>query len=525
MDGVQHGFKIISESSKIPVASAPNHKSALVNSEATTILVSNEISEGRYHVCAGWKPNIVSPLGLVPKSNGGFRLIHDCSMPHGKCVNDYTVTMDKQKYESVEVATSFMTKGCYMAKLDIKSAYRAVAIHPSSYDATGLRWNLNGVDTYLIDLRLPFGARPSPACFHRISQFIKRCMIRRGYQKLVAYQDDFLVLGDTHSECLAAWKELIYIVERLGFELNQDKLIPPSKQMSFLGIILDSEAMSVTLPDEKLVNIREILREYLGKSRATKRQLQSLAGKLNYAASVVRGGRTFLRRLLDCINRLKYGHHKCRLTGDLMLDIRWWHDFMEQFNGKSACIEAHNAVSVMTDACLISGGAFYQGDFYYVNWSSDFQELESLPINYKEAAMASLAIQRWAPLWADKVVYLYSDNQCMVSIINKCSCKNEHVMELLRTQFWMAAYYNVHIKAVYLPGVKNEIADTISRLHEGYGRLLQLEAIINNWFMCHSNIPCAFDTVSFVNHMSLRSLLTLQGLHQWRSVKWPWMYW
>jgi len=218
-------------------------------------------------------------------------------------------------------------------------------------------------------------------------------MIRRGYQKLVAYQDDFLVLGDTHSECLAAWKELIYIVERLGFELNQDKLIPPSKQMSFLGISLDSEAMSVTLPDEKLVNIREILREYLGKSRATKRQLQSLAGKLNYAASVVRGGRTFLRRLLDCINRLKYGHHKCRLTGDLMLDIRWWHDFMEQFNGKSACIEAHNAVSVMTDACLISGGAFYQGDFYYVNWSSDFQELESLPINYKEAAMASLAIQ------------------------------------------------------------------------------------------------------------------------------------
>ena len=56
-----------------------------------------------------------------------------------------------------------------MAKVDISAAYRAVAIHPSSYDATGLRWTIDGVDTYIVDVRLLFGARPSPGCFHRIS--------------------------------------------------------------------------------------------------------------------------------------------------------------------------------------------------------------------------------------------------------------------------------------------------------------------------------------------------------------------
>ena len=31
---------------------------------------------------------VTSPLGLVPKANGGFRRIHDLSLPKGSLVND-----------------------------------------------------------------------------------------------------------------------------------------------------------------------------------------------------------------------------------------------------------------------------------------------------------------------------------------------------------------------------------------------------------------------------------------------------
>ena len=180
-------------------------------------------------------------------------------------------------------------------------------------------------------------------------------------------------------------------------------------------------------------------------------------------------------------------------------------------------------ISVVTDACLEGGGAFYCGDFMYVNWKNDYPEFADLPINYKEAAMAALCIERWAHLWKNRMVYLYTDNTCTMSIINKCSCRNEQVMNLLRTNFWLLSSYNVHIKAVYLPGELNSIADTISRLHEGLGQVLKLESIVNEWYWCHEYIKGAFDSVSFVNHMSLSAVLELQGIEAWRLLKWPWM--
>ena len=373
------------------------------------------------------------------------------------------------------------------------------------------------------DRRLPFGARPSPTHFHRLSQGIKRMMRRRGYNKIVAYHDDFLVIADTESECMKMWKELIALMIELGFDINYAKAEAPSKTMTFLGIELNSSSMEISLPQAKLISIRNVLKQYVGKSRASKRQLQSLAGKLNHAAKVVRGGRTFLRRILNCIGKLKDGHHKCRLNGAVMKDILWWYDFMSYFNGTAMCIKSEDAVTVATDACLEGGGAFYMGDFYYVNWKQDFPELDPLPINYKEAAMAALCIKRWAPLWSNKRVYLYSDNICAVSIINKCACKNEQIMSLLRHNFWVAANSNIHVTVLYLPGTRNTVADTISRLHESVGHIQHLESIINDWFLCHWKLRNVFDYVSMMNHMSMKSLLALQDLPSWRALKWPWM--
>ena len=33
-------------------------------------------------------PDIICPLGVIEKPDGGVRLIHDCSMPPGQAVND-----------------------------------------------------------------------------------------------------------------------------------------------------------------------------------------------------------------------------------------------------------------------------------------------------------------------------------------------------------------------------------------------------------------------------------------------------
>ena len=517
--GVNNGFKLINEDTVLPFVEVKNHSSAINNYDVTTNIISDEIKKGRYIICDQWIPNIISPIGLVPKSNGEFRLIHDCSAPMGTSLNDFSVELDKCRYESVDSAVANMTEGCYMAKVDIKAAYRGVAIHPTSYSATGLRWNLKGQDVYMVDTRLPFGARPSPTVFHRISQCVKREMHRRGYMKCTAYQDDFLLIADSHDECLTAWLVLINLLLQLGFDINYSKLEPPSTNIVFLGVELNSVYMQLSLPQEKLDSIRHILGEFRNRPRATKRQLQSLAGRLNFAARVVRGGRTFLRRILTSYAKLRRPYHKVRLKGAITKDIEWWHDYMRQFNGVATCFNAHQTVTIVTDACITGGGSFCAGDFYYVDWEVDHKEISKLPINYKETAMAAISILRWAPKLANRTVYVYSDNQCAVAIISKATCRNEKIMSLLRQLFWASASYNFVIKIVYLPGNLNIVSDTVSRLHEP-GQLLHLEAIINEWYLCHRGLRHAFDSVSLCNHMSLGALCSiLQHVTIWRNLR------
>ena len=71
-----------------------------------------------------------SPIGLIQKGGqpGKFRLIVDLSSPHGASVND---GIDPELcYSSVDEAVARVRWCGIGAKLDLKSAYRRVPVHP-----------------------------------------------------------------------------------------------------------------------------------------------------------------------------------------------------------------------------------------------------------------------------------------------------------------------------------------------------------------------------------------------------------
>ena len=143
----------------------------------------------------------------------------------------------------------------------------------------------------------------------------------------------------------------IAVLHKLGFSINWKKEVDPTTTITFLGIEIDSVAISLRLPEDKIIQIREELSRFQGRKSALKRQLQSLAGKLNFCASVVYGGIVFLRRIIDTINRLKADDHEMRLSGSIRADISYWQSFMETFNRKSLRLDHQPITSVFTDSC------------------------------------------------------------------------------------------------------------------------------------------------------------------------------
>ena len=111
---------------------------------------------------ANSKPDIVNPLAAIPKSDSDVRLIHDAGRPRGTAMNDYS-SLEKVKFQTLEDECKLAKPGFWCTKVDLKSAYRSVAIHPDDYRVTELEWKFQGQ------------SHPS-YMFHRLSQAIKRCM-------------------------------------------------------------------------------------------------------------------------------------------------------------------------------------------------------------------------------------------------------------------------------------------------------------------------------------------------------------
>jgi hypothetical protein len=304
LNGISYGFQIIDRPCTLGDVVCRNYTSCLLDSrELVEAQITKEILLGRY-VKTVRRPSIISSLGAIPKNASSIRLIHDLSRPGGG-VNQFGVD-SAVKYSSLDDALKLIVPGSYLAKIDLKEAYRHIPIHPDCYDLTGLQWTFVGHSspTFLYDARLPFGSSLSCKVFQAISDAIVRMCNQRGFVT-ISYLDDFMVIAASKLECEDALCGLTELVESLGLVINQDKVVLPSQQMTFLGIFIDCVNRTLSLPHDKLVKLKAYLEGWSCKMKATKREVQSLVGKLNWAAKVVRGGRTFLRNLINLIPKVE----------------------------------------------------------------------------------------------------------------------------------------------------------------------------------------------------------------------------
>ena len=61
-------------------------------------------------------------------------------------------------------------------------------------------------------------------------------------------------------------------------------------------------------------------------------------------------------------------------------------------------------------------------------------------------------------------VLFFTDNEALVHVINKQSCRDKHLMFFVRELVLVCLGHNVHFKAKHIPGLHNKLADSLSRL-------------------------------------------------------------
>ena len=309
-----------------------NHSSAIVYPNDIQAYIEEEVSLGAIVGPFETNPIVnghISPFMSRPKPNSDVRrVIVDLSWPKGASVND---GVDKPSYmgsefsltfPSIDHLTSELAKlgpGAHIYKIDVSRAFRHLKMDPFDFDLLGLSWN--GV---YIDTCLPFGARHGSQFFQRVSDTVRYIMRQRGFD-VVNYIDDFLGFG-TPSVAQASFDTLRGVMESLGLTISQKKLVRPATQAVCLGVLINTETGTISIPEDKLRDVRSMVDAWSAKKHCTKRQLQSLLGSLLYIHKCVKPARCFLNRVLNVLRQAP-DSKRIILTPEFHRDIRWFQKF------------------------------------------------------------------------------------------------------------------------------------------------------------------------------------------------------
>ena len=219
-----------------------------------------------------------------------------------------------------------------MAKTDIKSAFRLLPVHPEDKHLLAMEWQ----SKIFIDTCLPFGLRSAPKLFNILADLLSWIIMTKGVTFSIHYLDDFLTMGPAGSNvCQHNLDVLMQTCNELGIPLVEDKLEGPSTSITFLGIVIDTLKSEIRLPEEKLQRTRQEGASWIGKNKATKREILSLVGLLHHATKVVRPGRSFVSRMCVAAARVKELDYYTRLGREFKSDLAWWHTFLVGWNGLS----------------------------------------------------------------------------------------------------------------------------------------------------------------------------------------------
>lgn len=181
--------------------------------------------------------------------------------------------------------------------------------------------------------------------------------------------------------------------------MNWTKVVYPIQSLTFLGVEIDTVRRALRLSEDRVSELLSLLKETSSKRKCSKLQLQRLLGKVNWAARVVRGGRTVFRRLITLANSVKRLHLRFYLNLHARADLLWWISLLPKLNCKTLFPSKIPQLTtlVLTDASLFGGGCLWETDRMFVNRALDCQALYSLHINYKEIFSILLAAYRGPP--------------------------------------------------------------------------------------------------------------------------------
>ena len=397
-----------------------------------------------------------SRLFLVPEKGGTFRPVIDLSFLNKFVENSHF------QMENISCLKSLLRKNDFMTTLDLKDAYLSVPVHKDSQKLLQFLWRNK---CYAFQ-GLCFGLNTAPRVFTKLLKPVAAYLRKRGV-RMILYLDDFLILGSSYQEVQSHTAMAVTLLENLGFTINREKsCLTPTQVLTFLGFVINSTLETLSLPEEKVVNVKSLCQKAILTPTMPARQVARILGTLESCRPAIWQAPLHFRHLqIQLIHALHTAEQNfdvvISLNHKALEELKWWLLNIDSVND-SLIRPPIPTLFVTTDASKTGWGAVFQGQRTNGRWSDD-ERLQH--INILELKAAFLALKSFFKNQSHKIVCLRMDNTTAIAHVNNKGGTRSGCLIALTLELWQwCLERNIMISAQHVPGKLNTIADTESRV-------------------------------------------------------------
>ena len=391
-----------------------------------------------------------SPIVMSQKKSGEYRLCIDY-----RALNKISVPLP---YPMQHMGTILerVAGSKFFAKLDLSSGFLQIPMDEDSIPLTAF----STADGHYEFLRMPFGLRNAPLHFQAVMNKALQNLLHRN---LEVYIDDNLIHAKTMESLVETLREVFTQLRRHGLKLNKTKCQLGVTEVEFLGHVVDSHGLRISptrveslLALQPPTNIKE---------------LRSFLGSTNYIRDFIDGYSVIAKPLYDMLGSTK-------TKGNKPLPA-WSQSTLDSFNKIRELIsESPTLYFVNNDLPIILECDASEKGIGAVLFQEQPQDPTPSAQNMKKQVIAYVSkafhgpSTRWSTSEKEAFAIYFSIRKLRHYLLGTpFTVRTDHRnllfvsnSEVPKIQRWQMKLQEYQFKIEHIPGSKNIVADSLSRL-------------------------------------------------------------
>ena len=428
----------------------PPSRVASISKEVSSLLDKSAIA-----IIPPCPEQFISPIfDVAKKESEDVRVILNL-----KILNTY-IRKTKFRLEGYQVIFSMIHVGDFMVSIDLKDAFLMFSIHPAFHKYLCFEW-LNVRYCYT---SMPFGLTSAPRIFTKVLKSVLVFLRSRGL-RISAWFDDIIMVASSVNLLLEHLYFTRLLLRSLGFIINEKKSsLSPSRTMLHLGYFWDTESYTLSVPEDKVANLKVLCSSALD-GPVSLRSLQQILGtiesfKVAYPFAALHY-RALQREVASHVSAGSDWDSKITPSALSRRDLEWWKSCPAQLPPRPIG-PFDPQITVTTDSSSSGWGAFSSlGQEAYGFWSD---EESSLHINVLETKAILYSFLSFFRDVSDTSVLINSDSSTAVAYVNhQGGVRSPDISDLVFELYEFCLARNILIQAKFLRGKLNTRADALSR--------------------------------------------------------------